>query len=252
MHIGADAQWLIQPPRNLIANTQTVTLSDRPELRLDPTTLVSTGAIANVSGAQVYSIEAAATYGPLIVQGEYFWYNVDRTANTGVPLVGAPSLKFQGGYAQAGYVLTGESRTYNAAAAAYHGVKPAHPFSLDGGGWGRGRSRGVSRRLTSTISSQPRPVSQAGGRPSTRWRSTGTSTATSASCSTICTARCRDRLRRSRLPMSARSSTRSRCARSSRSDAHLFRERYDPLPEAHAARFGLLTTTGGGAQDSRS
>jgi phosphate-selective porin OprO/OprP len=136
LHIGADAQWLIQPPRNLIANTQTVTLSDRPELRLDPTTLVSTGAIANVSGAQVYSVEAAGTYGPLIVQGEYFWYNVDRTANTGVPLVGAPSLKFQGGYAQAGYVLTGETHTYNAANAAYNGVKPAHPFSLDGGGWG--------------------------------------------------------------------------------------------------------------------
>lgn len=136
VHIGANAQWLIQPPRNLIANTQTVTLSDRPELRLDPTTLISTGAIANASGAQVYSVEAAATYGPLIVQGEYFWYNVDRTANTAAPLVGAPSLKFQGGYAQAGYVLTGEGRTYNAANAAYHGVKPAHPFSLDGGGWG--------------------------------------------------------------------------------------------------------------------
>lgn len=136
VHIGADAQWLIQPPRNLIANTQTVALSDRPELRLDPTTLVSTGAIANVSGAQVYSIEAAGTYGPLIVQGEYFWYNVDRTVNTAVPLVGAPSLKFQGGYAQAGYVLTGETHTYNAASAAYNGVKPAHPFSLDGGGWG--------------------------------------------------------------------------------------------------------------------
>ncbi|HXH42278.1 MAG TPA: OprO/OprP family phosphate-selective porin [Bradyrhizobium sp.] len=136
VHIGANAQWLIQPPRNLIANTQTVTLSDRPELRLDPTTLISTGAIANASGAQVYSIEAAATYGPLIVQGEYFWYNVDRTANTSVPLVGASSLKFQGGYAQAGYVLTGEGRSYNAATAAYGGVKPAHPFSLDGGGWG--------------------------------------------------------------------------------------------------------------------
>ncbi|WP_369721883.1 OprO/OprP family phosphate-selective porin [Bradyrhizobium sp. LLZ17] len=136
VHLGADAQWLIQPPRNLIANTQTVTLSDRPELRLDPTTLVSTGAIANVSGAQVYSIEAAATYGPLILQGEYFWYNVDRTANTGLPPFGAPSLKFQGGYAQAGYVLTGESHAYNPASASYGGVKPAHPFSLEGGGLG--------------------------------------------------------------------------------------------------------------------
>ena len=35
LHIGADAEWLIQPPHNLIANTQTLTLSDRPELRLD-------------------------------------------------------------------------------------------------------------------------------------------------------------------------------------------------------------------------
>lgn len=136
IHLGGDAEWLIQPPRNQVTNAQTLTLSDRPELRLDPTTLISTGAIANVSGAQVYSLEAAATYGPLILQGEYFWYNVDRTANTGLPPIGAPSLKFQGGYAQAGYVLTGETRTYNPATAAYNGVKPAHPFSLNGGGWG--------------------------------------------------------------------------------------------------------------------
>src|SRR4051794_27641444 len=49
-------------PRNMLAGTQTLTLSDRPELRLDPTTLVTTGAIANTAGAQVYSVEAAATY----------------------------------------------------------------------------------------------------------------------------------------------------------------------------------------------
>src|SRR5579871_720911 len=136
LHIGADAEWLIQPPRNLVTQAQTLTFSDRPELRIDPTTLISTGAIANVSGAQVYSVEAAATYGPLILQGEYFWYNVDRTANTGLPPIGAPSLNFQGGYAQAGYVLTGETHAYNPSTASYGGIKPAHPFSLDGGGWG--------------------------------------------------------------------------------------------------------------------
>jgi phosphate-selective porin OprO/OprP len=136
VHLGGDAQWLIQPPRNLVANTQTLTLSDRPELRIDPTTLISTGAIANVSGAQVYGVEAAATYGSLFLQGEYYWFNIDRNANTSVPLIGAPNLKFQGGYAEAAYVLTGESRKYNPANAAYGGVKPDHPFSLDGGGWG--------------------------------------------------------------------------------------------------------------------
>ena len=136
VHIGADAEWLIQPPRNLVTQAQTLTLSDRPELRIDPTTLISTGAIANVSGAQVYGVEAAATYGPFIAQGEYYWFNVDRTANTGLPPFGASSLKFDGGYAQIGYVLTGETHAYNPSSASYGGVKPANPFSLTGGGWG--------------------------------------------------------------------------------------------------------------------
>src|ERR1700730_18266740 len=134
LHIGGDAEWLIQPPHNLIANTQTLTLSDRPELRIDPTTLVSTGALADVSGAQVYSAEAAGTYGPLFFQGEYFWYNVDRNAFT--PL---PSLRFQGGYAEAAYVLTGETRPYNPAAASYGGIAPGNPVSLPARGWGGGR-----------------------------------------------------------------------------------------------------------------
>ena len=131
LHIGGDAQWLIQPPHNLIAGTQTLTLSDRPELRIDPTTLISTGALAGVSGAQVYSAEAAATYGPLFFQGEYYWYNVER--NAFAPL---PSVKFQGGYAEAAYALTGEARPYNSASASYGGIVPINPFSLTGGGWG--------------------------------------------------------------------------------------------------------------------
>src|SRR5260370_26963569 len=80
LHIGADAQWLIRPPKNLIAGTQTLTLNDRPELRIDPTTIVTTGAIAGESGAQVYSAEAASTYRPLLFAGEHFLFNVDRNA----------------------------------------------------------------------------------------------------------------------------------------------------------------------------
>jgi phosphate-selective porin OprO and OprP len=136
LHVGANAEWLIQPPRNLVTNAQTVSFSDRPELRIDPTTLISTGAIANASGVQVYGAEAAASYGPLYFQGEYYWYNVDRNASTGFAPIGAPSLHFQGGYAQASYVLTGETRTYNPSTGSYNGVKPANPFSVRGGGWG--------------------------------------------------------------------------------------------------------------------
>jgi phosphate-selective porin OprO/OprP len=136
-HLGADAEWLIQPPRNLVTGAQTLTLSDRPELRIDPTALITTGAIANVSGAQVYGVEAAATYGSFFFQGEYYWFNVDRTANTGLPpLGGASSLKFNGGYAEASYVLTGESHKYNSSSASYGGIKPDRPFSWQAGSWG--------------------------------------------------------------------------------------------------------------------
>jgi phosphate-selective porin OprO and OprP len=131
LHLGADAEFLIRPPQDQITAAQTLTLSDRPELRIDPTAIVSTGALAGVSGAQVYSVEAAGNYGPLFFQGEYYWYNVDRGA-----LPGLPSVRFDGGYAEASYALTGETRSYNSANAAYNGVLPANPFSLTGGGWG--------------------------------------------------------------------------------------------------------------------
>jgi phosphate-selective porin OprO/OprP len=136
LHLGGDAQFLIAPPHNLVTGAQTLTLSDRPELRIDPTTLVTTGALANVSGAQVYSVEAAGNYGPLFFQGEYFWFNVERNAVTGLPPIGAPNFHFQGGYAEASYVLTGESHPYNSASASYGGIAPRDPFSLSSGGWG--------------------------------------------------------------------------------------------------------------------
>jgi len=132
IHLGGEAEWLIRAPRDEITGAQTLTLTDRPELRIDPTSLISTGALAGVSGAQVYSGEAAATYGPLWVQGEYFWYNVDRNNNP-VPL---SSVKFNGGYAQASYVLTGEHHKYLPESASYGGIVPNNPFSLTGGGWG--------------------------------------------------------------------------------------------------------------------
>jgi phosphate-selective porin OprO/OprP len=131
LHLGADAEFLIRPPHNLVDNSFSLTLSDRPELRIDPTAIITTDAMSGVSGARVYSAEAAAAYGPLFFQGEYFWYNVARNN-----LPGLPSLKFNGGYAEASLVLTGETHPYIPATAAYGGIIPANPFSLWGGGWG--------------------------------------------------------------------------------------------------------------------
>jgi phosphate-selective porin OprO/OprP len=131
-HLGGEGEWLIRAPRDEITGAQTLTLSDRPELRIDPTSLITTGALTGVSGAQVYSGEVAGTYGPVFFQGEYFWYNVDR-GNSIIPL---PSVKFDGGYAEVAYALTGETRKYNAGSASYGGIVPLNPLSLTENGWG--------------------------------------------------------------------------------------------------------------------
>lgn len=141
-HLGGDAEFLTNPAHNQITGAQSLTLSDRPELRIDPTTLISTGALTGVSGAQVYSVEGAGTYGPLFVQGEYYWYNIDRGA-----LPGLPNEKFDGGYAQASYVLTGETHTYNSSSGAYNGIVPANPFSLTAGGLGAWEIAGRISRI---------------------------------------------------------------------------------------------------------
>jgi phosphate-selective porin OprO/OprP len=126
LHLGGEGEWLIRAPRNEITGAQTLTLSDRPELRLDPTSLISTGALAGVSGSEVYSVEAAGNYGPLFAQGEYFWFNVDR-GNNPIPL---SDVKFDGGYAEVAYALTGEMHKYPAGSAYFGGIGPLHPLSF--------------------------------------------------------------------------------------------------------------------------
>jgi phosphate-selective porin OprO/OprP len=128
LHLGGDAEFLFRPPVVAVTGARSLTLSDRPELRIDPTAILTTGAIASVSRAQVYSAEAAAALGPLYFQGEYFWYNVDRE-------FGLPSLRFNGGYAEASWALTGESRAYVPSTGAYASIVPAYPV-YPGGGWG--------------------------------------------------------------------------------------------------------------------
>ena len=47
-----------------------------------------------------------------------------------------PSVKFDGGYAEVAYALTGETRKYNPGSASYGTIVPANPFSLTGNDWG--------------------------------------------------------------------------------------------------------------------
>jgi phosphate-selective porin OprO/OprP len=140
LHLGGDVEVLLDPPvgpaSTAVAGKRTLTLSDNPELRIDPTVLLSTGAIANVSRAEVYSVEAAAGWGPLFFQGEYFWYTVNREAPSNATRPALSSLNFNGGYAEASWTITGEHRTYIPATGAYSAIIPNNPVNVNGTGWG--------------------------------------------------------------------------------------------------------------------
>lgn len=129
-HIGADAEGLIKPARP--SGFGALTLSNSPELRVDPTALISTGTIGSaanpVTGASVYGFETAGGIGSLYGQAEYFHFNVARQ--------GLSDLDFNGGYAEVSYTLTGESHKYAPGCGCYGGISPAHPFSLKSGAWG--------------------------------------------------------------------------------------------------------------------
>jgi phosphate-selective porin OprO/OprP len=134
-HLGADGEYVFQPRAAAggppIPNT--VTFTDRPELRVDPTAFLNTGAIP-AKNAGAYGLEAAGGYESVFFQGEYYRILVDQSGLS--PTAPKPELTFDGGYAQTSWTITGESRRYIPSAGAYSGIAPAHPFSLKTGGWG--------------------------------------------------------------------------------------------------------------------
>lgn len=132
-HFGLNAQYVIQPnDAGSAANPRYVAqLRDRPELRLDGTRLVDTGAI-DARHTSVYGVEAAFELRNLVIESEYFRYQIDR--RTGAATLGDP--EFSGWYVQGSWVLTGESRPYNAAEARFDAPKQNYNFDPGNGAWG--------------------------------------------------------------------------------------------------------------------
>ncbi len=132
VHLGVGVDELIDAPTTGPGTPQTLSLSDQPELRIDPTTLLNTGTLGStthpISGGYVVDLESAAVWRNLFWQGEYYHYDVGRS--------GLADASFDGGYGQVAWTLTGESHRYNPQAGSYFRIYPAHPFSLKDGGFG--------------------------------------------------------------------------------------------------------------------
>jgi len=123
LHLEADAGALLKPPAP--GGIRSITLADRPELRVDPTQILSTGAAlgtaANpLTNAQVYGGGGIASWRNFQVNGEAYLINVNRQ--------GLVTNSFTGGYIEGSWILTGEHRAYSPPAGTYLRPVPEHPF----------------------------------------------------------------------------------------------------------------------------
>jgi phosphate-selective porin OprO/OprP len=133
VHAGFSGSAVLQPARSNVGQPgptlENIQLRDRPELRIDMNRLIDTGLI-NTDKAFSYGLEAGANWHNFLLQGEYIRIDLDRNHGD--------TLHFDGGYIEGSWVITGESRKYNAGSAAWARPSPAHPFNpVDNqGGWG--------------------------------------------------------------------------------------------------------------------
>ncbi|MGC9953355.1 MAG: porin [Rhizomicrobium sp.] len=157
--IGVNGTYVIKPPDAVANGTATlattpgataknsVTLSDPPELTVDSngTLLATTGSLPANHISQ-WGVETAGNFENFYGQAGYYDFQVDRApvayktytsaSATATTIVQPSGNNFSAWYVQASWILTGESKGYNAANGAFTPPKPAQPFSLTDGGWG--------------------------------------------------------------------------------------------------------------------
>jgi phosphate-selective porin OprO and OprP len=131
VHLGASATWVFSPADLGSAATpprHAIRFRDRPEVRVDGVRLIDSGAI-DAAHASAYGVEFGAHWKNLYVQAENFWFDVDRRD------AALDDPNFGGYYLQGSWLITGESRRYNAATGSFQNPRPKSPFAHDGG-WG--------------------------------------------------------------------------------------------------------------------
>ena len=117
LHLGAAASY-----RGPADNT--VRLRQRPQAhQLDYFT--DTGSIPSDS-AGILGLESAWVNGPLSLQGEYYYIDINRSG-------GSSRVDFDGYYGQVSYFLTGEHRRYKKSSGTFTRVKPYENYGDKGG-----------------------------------------------------------------------------------------------------------------------
>jgi phosphate-selective porin OprO/OprP len=132
VHVGANAGYVAR-----VADTggpdatgarYAIQFRERPELRVDGTRLIDTGAI-EARHAYTTGLELAVQKKNFYLQGEAYRFGIERRNSA------LSNPRFSAWYVEGSWILTGESRRYNPATAAFDGPPVAHPFNGKDG-WG--------------------------------------------------------------------------------------------------------------------
>ncbi|MCC6920599.1 MAG: hypothetical protein IT548_15485 [Alphaproteobacteria bacterium] len=145
VHLGANAAAILSmggvdlTAPNTLPGARNVNFRDRPELRINGDRLVSTGNIA-ADGGWMWGLEAAARYKNFYLSGEFFNFGLDRDRACAGCNLTAQDPDFSGWYVMASYILTGETKRYEAQGFSnsrmqFGAPRPNSPFST-GGTWG--------------------------------------------------------------------------------------------------------------------
>lgn len=135
VHVGTHGSYVDHPANTAGPDAATgtalspVQLRERPELRVDGTRLIDTGAI-DANHAYSAGLEFAAQYRNVMIQGEYERLGIERRNST------LDDPHFHGFYVEGSWVITGQRRRYNDGNFAFDG--PAISGSIDParGNWG--------------------------------------------------------------------------------------------------------------------
>lgn len=138
-HVGVNGSYVFDPANGTGPDSTGVTpagafgvqFRDRPELRVDGTRLIDTGAI-DARHAWHYGFEGAAQYRNFLIEGEYINFGIDRRN----PAVGVTDPDFNGWYVEGSWVITGEKRRYNTTNAVFDAPPITNPWQPGSGGYG--------------------------------------------------------------------------------------------------------------------
>jgi phosphate-selective porin OprO and OprP len=129
LHLGGSGTYVFSPADQGpdVTAAHTLRFRDRPEIRVDSVRLIDTGNI-DADHASVFGLEFGGNWKSFYLQGEHFWYDIERRASANLP-----DPDFAGYYLQGSWLLTGERRRYNAVTGSFQNPRPMVPFSFNGG-----------------------------------------------------------------------------------------------------------------------